>query len=89
MSSAEVQFSRSKRRATWDGSHPEQSLLELTKATGLKPQYACRASVCGTCTTRVLGGSVAYQAEPTAEVPPGSTLICIARPTGETMKLDQ
>ena len=89
VSSAEVQYCRSGRRATWDGSHPEQSLLELAEATGFKPPFACRADVCGTCTTRVLGGSVAYLAEPTAEVPPGSTLICIARPAGETLKLDQ
>lgn len=89
VSSAEVQFCRSGRRVTWDGRHPEQSLLELAEANGLKPPFACRAGVCGTCTTRVLGGSVAYLAEPTAEVPPGSTLICIARPAGESLELDQ
>jgi ferredoxin len=64
-------------------------LLELAEANGLKPPFACRAGVCGTCTTRVLGGSVAYLAEPTAEVLPGSTLICIARPAGESLELDQ
>jgi ferredoxin-NADP reductase len=89
VSSVEVQFCRSERRVTWDGRHPEQSLLELAEANGLKPPFACRAGVCGTCTTRVLDGSVTYLAEPTAEVPPGSTLICIARPSGGSLKLDQ
>jgi ferredoxin-NADP reductase len=87
--SCEVQFCRSGLKATWDGSNPEQSLLELAETNGLQPASACRSGVCGTCTSRVRSGDVAYLAEPTAEVEPGSALICIARPASTTLELDQ
>jgi ferredoxin-NADP reductase len=89
VNSCEVHFCRSNRRATWDGSHPDQSLLELSEATGLRPAFACRAGVCGTCTTRVTSGKVTYLTDPTAEVAPGTALICIARPASQTLELDQ
>ena len=89
VSSCEVQFCRSGLKATWDGSNPEQSLLELAETIGLHPASACRSGVCGTCTSRVRSGDVAYLAEPTAEVVPGSALICIARPASTTLELDQ
>lgn len=89
VNSCEVHFYRSDRGATWEGSHPDQSLLELAEATGLHPPFACRAGVCGTCTTRVKSGKVAYLTDPTAEVEPGTALICIARPASDTLELDQ
>jgi ferredoxin-NADP reductase len=89
VNSCEVHFYRSDRRVTWDGSNPEQSLLELAEANGVRPPSACRAGVCGTCTTRVQSGKVDYLADPTAVVPPGSALICIARPASETLELEQ
>lgn len=85
----EVQFCRSGRRVTWDASDPDQSLLELAERAGLKPAFACRAGVCGTCTTPVRSGRVTYLAEPSAEVGPGTALICIARPASQTLELDQ
>ena len=85
----EVQFCLSGRSATWDASAPDQSLLELAESAGLKPAFACRAGVCGTCTTRVRSGSVAYLTEPSATVDAGSALICIARPASPTLELDQ
>ena len=89
VNSCEVFFGRSERRATWDGSNPDQSLLELAEASGLKPAFACRAGVCGTCTTRIRSGAISYLADPTAEVAPASALICIARPAIDTLELDQ
>jgi len=89
VSSCEVEFSRSGLSATWDAGNPEQSLLELAEANGLQPPSACRAGVCGTCTTRVRSGSVGYLTDPRAEVAPGSALICIARPASTKLNLDQ
>ncbi|MFM1797845.1 MAG: hypothetical protein RLZZ117_123 [Cyanobacteriota bacterium] len=89
VSSCEVEFSRSGLRAIWNAGDPEQSLLELAEANGLEPPSACRAGVCGTCTTRVRSGSVGYLTDPSAEVAPGSALICIARPASTTLDLDQ
>lgn len=89
VSSCEVEFSRSGLSATWDAGDPEQSLLELAEANGLEPPSACRAGVCGTCTTQVRSGSIGYLTDPKAEVAPGSALICIARPTSTKLDLDQ
>jgi uncharacterized protein len=85
----EVRFRRSGLSVSWDGSQPEQSLLELAESAGLHPRCACRSGVCGTCATRVASGSVAYLAEPAAAVTAGTALICIARPASETLDLDQ
>ncbi|MCP9774847.1 2Fe-2S iron-sulfur cluster-binding protein [Cyanobium sp. WAJ14-Wanaka] len=89
VASSAVRFCRSNTTATWSNNNPEQSLLELAEASGLQPAFACRAGVCGTCITRVKSGSINYLAEPTAEVAPGSALICIARPASETLELEQ
>jgi len=84
----QVRFVRSERLATWEAAPAEQSLLELAEAEGLKPPFACRAGVCGTCATRVLNGTVSYAATPSAAVPKGSALICIAQPGSDELSLD-
>jgi len=84
----QVRFARSNRLATWEAAKAEQSLLELAEAEGLRPPFACRAGVCGTCATRVLNGSVSYAATPSAAVPKGSALICIAQPGSDQLSLD-
>ena len=84
----QVRFARSNRLATWGAAQAEQSLLELAEAEGLRPPFACRAGVCGTCATRVLNGSVSYAATPSAAVPKGSALICIAQPGSDELSLD-
>lgn len=85
----EVAFCLSGRTVTWDASDPDQSLLELAEGAGLQPAFACRAGVCGTCTTRVRSGSVAYLSAPSAAVDAESALICIARPASPTLALEQ
>lgn len=85
---SEVTFSRSARTATWSGEEQEQSLLSLAEAEGLEPPFACRAGVCGTCTTRLLQGEVDYLSEPSAALQPGEVLICVARPRSRTLSLD-
>lgn len=87
--SSSVTFCRSGITAVWDGSQPDQSLLELAEASGLQPPFACRAGVCGTCTTRLRSGAIRYLAEPSAAVPPGSALLCIACPASESLVLEQ
>lgn len=87
--SCAVHFQRSKCTATWTARDPEQSLLELAEAEGLSPAFACRAGVCGTCSTRVLEGVVSNITAPSARVEPGAALICIGKPGSSRLSLDQ
>ena len=56
------------------------SLLDLAEAEGLRPDYSCRAGVCGSCETRVISGDVAYRDPPLAAIAEDSALICCAHP---------
>ena len=73
-----VRFEKSGKQAMW---HPDQgSLLDLAEAEGLRPDYSCRAGVCGSCETRVISGDVAYRDPPLAAIAEDSALICCAHP---------
>ncbi len=87
--SCAVHFQRSRCTAKWTAGDPEQSLLELAEAEGLSPAFACRAGICGTCSTRVLEGMVSNITAPSAPVEPGSALICIGKPGSSRLSLDQ
>jgi ferredoxin len=56
------------------------SLLEFAEAKGIDAPSSCRSGMCGTCSTRLLSGSVRYTGEVEAVVQSGSTLICMAHP---------
>ncbi|MFM0502891.1 pyridoxamine 5'-phosphate oxidase family protein [Paraburkholderia caffeinilytica] len=76
-----VTFTRSHRTVQWlpkDG-----TLLELAEACGIAAQSSCRSGMCGTCSTRVLNGRVAYEAPPDAPIDEGHALICMARPVAD------
>ncbi len=66
------------------------SLLELAESRGLSPEFSCRGGSCGTCSTRLISGSVHYP-NPPAQLPtPGQVLICCAVPghgEGDTQAL--
>ncbi len=73
-----VTFARSHRTVQWrpkDG-----TLLELAEACGIAVQSSCRSGVCGTCSTRVLNGRVAYEEPTDAAIDAGHALICMGRP---------
>jgi ferredoxin len=83
---ATVRFDRSQQEAEWQGS--EASLLAFAEAQGLKPIFACRSGVCGTCACNLLEGEVAYNEQPNARVADGKVLICISRPKSTVVRLE-
>lgn len=83
---AEITFAKSGQTLSWQGS--EGSILEFAEANGLKPDYSCRQGICGTCICQLSEGEVTYVQPPTAEVPAGSVLICIATPKTSKVVID-
>jgi uncharacterized protein len=83
--SSKIVFMRTGREAKW--SYEAGSLLELAEANGVTVASNCRSGACGTCSTRLLAGEVAYPVPCEAQIEPGHALICSAIPaktqTGE------
>ncbi|HZZ01987.1 2Fe-2S iron-sulfur cluster-binding protein [Paraburkholderia sp.] len=76
-----VTFARSQRTVQWrpkDG-----TLLEFAEVCGIAAQSSCRSGMCGTCSTRVLNGRVAYQEATDAPIEAGRALICMGRPVAD------
>jgi uncharacterized protein len=74
----EIVFSKSGKTITWNPA--DGSILDFAEANGLRPEYSCRAGICGTCMCKISEGEVEYQEPPTADIDPGSVLICISQP---------
>ncbi|MDR3380808.1 2Fe-2S iron-sulfur cluster-binding protein [Cupriavidus basilensis] len=73
-----VTFVQSAKEARWTPGGG--SLLELAEQRGLAPAFGCRGGSCGSCSTRVLQGAVAYAKAPEFDVAQGEALICCAVP---------
>lgn len=74
----EVEFTISNRTVAW---HPRDgTLLELAEAVGIAAPFSCRAGWCGTCMTKTSGAQTECVNSPSAEMLPGTTLLCSARP---------
>jgi uncharacterized protein len=82
----EIVFSKSGKTITWNPA--DGTLLDFAEANGLRPEYSCRAGVCGTCMCKIAEGEVEYQESPSASVDPGSVLICISQPKTARVVLD-
>jgi ferredoxin-NADP reductase/MOSC domain-containing protein YiiM len=81
-----VSFARSGITAAWDGKFA--SLLELAEACDVPVRWSCRAGVCHTCITGLIGGSIIYNPEPLERPAPGNVLVCCSQPnTGVTLDL--
>lgn len=80
-----VRFMTSAKEASW--SPGGGSLLELAEESGLNPEFGCREGNCGTCSTRILQGAVAYPKAPQIAVPEGQALICCAVPAAQDTPL--
>ncbi|NVD42022.1 pyridoxamine 5'-phosphate oxidase family protein [Ensifer sp. HO-A22] len=83
-----VIFAASGKEARWQPG--EGTLLDLAEARGLLPEYGCRNGSCGSCSTRVLEGEVAYPQQPSFEARQGEALICCAVPAendGQALQL--
>ena len=73
-----VEFRKSGLVAEWDSA--AQSLLSFAEDQGLKPDFSCRAGICGTCTSRIISGDVAYFEDPLEDLAQGELLLCCSRP---------
>lgn len=69
--------------AAWDRRYG--SLLELAEAHDVAIDAGCRAGACHGCRTGVLEGEVRHDPEPLDPPPPGSALLCCARPHGDVV----
>ena len=76
-----VSFSRSGLALRW--SDRFQNLLEFAEACDVPVRWSCRAGVCHTCETALIGGQVRYDPEPIDAPADGNALICCARPAGD------
>jgi ferredoxin-NADP reductase len=73
-----VSFARSGITAAWDQKFA--SLLELAEACDVPVRWSCRAGVCHTCMTGLIGGSIIYNPEPLERPAPGNVLVCCSQP---------
>ena len=73
-----VEFRKSGITAAWNDA--AQSLLSFAEDHGLKPDFSCRAGICGTCTSKIVSGDVTYFEDPLEELAPGELLLCCSRP---------
>src|SRR5271168_2838379 len=81
-----VSFARSGITAAWDKKFG--SLLELAEACDIPVRWSCRAGVCHTCMTGLIGGSIIYNPEPLESPAPGNVLVCCSQPNaGVTLDL--
>ena len=81
-----VSFARSGITAAWDRKFA--SLLELAEACDVPVRWSCRAGVCHTCMTGLIGGSITYNPEPLERPAPGNVLVCCSQPNaGVTLDL--
>jgi len=74
----QVSFTRSGLSTPWNSGF--SSLLEFAEACDVPVQWSCRAGVCHTCESGLIGGSVEYQPDPLEAPAAGNVLICCARP---------
>ncbi len=78
-----VTFARSSVATRWGDDHA--SLLELAEAHAVPAASGCRIGACHGCRATVLDGSVSHDPEPLEQPPPGSALLCCARPDGDVV----
>ncbi|AEA27712.1 Nitric oxide dioxygenase [Pseudonocardia dioxanivorans CB1190] len=76
-----VSFARSGISAPFDESRA--NILEFAEACHIPTRWQCRTGVCQTCQTPVLTGEVDYAPSPLTDPPPGTVLVCCARPRSE------
>lgn len=64
---------------------PGETLLAALERNGYKPEFSCRAGICGSCKLRMLEGEVDQPGEilSPAEKANGYVLSCIAHPLGQ------
>jgi len=77
----QVTFARSGLSVPWNEDYP--NVLEFAEACDVPTRWSCRTGVCQTCVTPVLAGTVGYEPDPLEDPPPGTALVCCARPRSD------
>jgi hypothetical protein len=78
-----VTFAQSGKTAPWEKS--ARTILDFGLEQGVELDSGCCAGNCGQCAVRLLKGKVHYIDQPSAEIPPGHCLPCIACPDTEVV----
>ncbi|MGX6608352.1 GNAT family N-acetyltransferase [Micromonosporaceae bacterium Da 78-11] len=78
-----VHFERSGVSLPWRGT--VDSLLPFAEKNGIDVDSLCWGGVCGTCSTPMKRGTVAYHFGPEVDPPGGEVLLCIARPVTDVV----
>ena len=73
-----VEFRKSGLTVVWDAA--ADSLLAFAEDQGLKPDFSCRAGICGTCVSKIVSGEVSYFEDPLEDLNQGELLLCCSRP---------
>ena len=88
---AEVTVRMDGRRRTFTARMDDETVLDAAARAGIELPFSCRAGVCSTCRTKVIGGQVEmaqnYALEP-AELEQGYVLACQSRVKSATLELD-
>jgi hypothetical protein len=74
----EVNFRKSGRTLTWDGS--DSNLLDFAERYGLAVESGCRIGRCGACQVKLVSGTVRDDDEAHHGVTPGHCLLCVSAP---------
>lgn len=80
-----ISFTRSGLTVPWDARFG--SLLEFAEACDIPVRWSCRAGVCHTCESGLIGGGIAYAPEPLERPAEGNVLICCSAPLSD-LELD-
>jgi uncharacterized protein len=84
--SVQIVFNQSSKTFNW--TPDDGAILEFAEANDIYPDNSCRAGICGTCMCKITEGEVEYIETPTANIDPGSVLICISKPKTTRVVLD-
>lgn len=76
-----VSFTRSALSVPWDSRYG--SLLEFAEACDVPVRWSCRAGVCHTCESGLIGGKIGYAPEPLDRPSKGNVLICCSAPLSD------
>ncbi|MEI2821721.1 MAG: PDR/VanB family oxidoreductase [Marmoricola sp.] len=70
---------------------PDANILDVVSALGIEVENDCRDGICGSCTTRVLGGTIDHRdlvLTKREQAAMDQMLICCSRPTSSRLELD-
>jgi ferredoxin len=76
-----VKFETSQLETTFDGSQPD--LLTHAKANDVDIPFGCRMGNCGSCTVKLLKGTVDYKHPPASSLAADAILPCVCLPTSD------